>query len=284
MIIDPDKQFTVYYAVQTCDKKSYQGRARYCSDNRTEISKKCVTSFVQSVQHCSRALPMVRHCIMIVDDHSTNDLVQYLQHIAKAYSSDTIDIEVRSLPAELSGIAGSIEYCYTWMSDSSQQDSDFVYQIQDDYMFEPDTVLQMLNIWFQMFQETGTHAVITPYNFSYAWLTSYRNQSTPRAVIVGSWQYWIQIYDCSCSWLTSRHQFVKHWDLYFDFFNLINTVSQKENCLENVSLNFMFTKRGVLGLAPVNSLAQHMQTELEKDPHRDWRDRWNQIDIDIADT
>lgn len=281
MIIDIKEKFTVYYAVQTCDKKSFQGRPRYCSDSRTEISMKCVTSLVHSVQYCAQQLPNVDHCIMIVDDHSSDELVQYLQHLAATYSSDNISIEFRMLPQEQSGIAGSIEYCYTWLTDSAQNDLDFVYQIQDDYMFEPDAILQMLNVWFQMYKETGTHSVVTPYNWSYNWLTQYRNKSTPRTVIVGTWQYWIQIYDCSCSWLTSRQQFVTHWDLYFEFFNLIRTVKQTENYLENVSLNHMFTQRGVLGLAPVNSLALHMQTELEKDPHRDWQDRWNQIDITV---
>lgn len=280
MILKADQQFTVYYAVQTCDLKSYQGRPRYCSDSRTEISKKSVTSLLQSIQHCVDLLPNIKHCVMIVDDKSSSELIEYLQKLTHTHASDSISIELRSLPQEQSGIAGSIQYCYTWLSDSAQDDMDMVYQIQDDYVFEPDAIVQMLDVWYEMYLETQTHAVISPYNWSYPWLTQYRNRSTPRAVIVGTWQYWIQYYDCSCSWMTSRQQFVRHWDLYFEFFDLILTVEDTESYLENVSLNLMFTKREVLGLCPIRSLAFHMQTELEKDPHIDWRPLWDSINVD----
>lgn len=279
MIIDADRSFKVFYAVQTCDKKSFQGQPRFCSNNRTEISKKCVTSLINSIKHCNQLLPAVTHSVLIVDDASSDQLIAYLQQLAQSQSCPNINIEFRHLPSDQSGIAGSIQHCYTWLSDTATKDHDLVYQVQDDYLFEPDAIVQMLNVWFQMYQETGTHAVISPYNWAHTWLGQYRNRSTPRTVIVGSWQYWIQIYDSSCSWLTSRQQFVQHWDLYWDFFNLILTDNDTENFLENVSINHMFTQRGVLGLCPVRSLAFHMQSELEKDPHIDWQPLWNSIDI-----
>jgi hypothetical protein len=43
----------------------------------------------------------------------------------------------------------------------------------------------------------------------------------------------------------------------------------------------MLTQRGVLGLIPINSLAFHMQSELEKDPHIPWEPIWDNIDVTL---
>jgi hypothetical protein len=56
-------------------------------------------------------------------------------------------------------------------------------------------------------------------------------------------------------------------------------VTKEKNDLENVSLNYMLTKRGVLGLVPVNSIAHHLQSDLEKDPHIDYRPLWDTINV-----
>ena len=81
----------------------------------------------------------------------------------------------------------------------------------------------------------------------------------------------------SCSFLTSHEQFSQHWDLYHCFLDLIDKKNSRE--LENVSLNYMLTKRGVLGLIPINSLALHLQSDLEKDPHINWEILWNSINL-----
>jgi len=279
MIIDNQKHIRIFYAVQTCDIKSYQGRARFCSDNRTEISKKCVTSFLQSVKYCADHAPNTEHTVLIVDDGSSAELVDYLNRAINKFADQRIKIEFQKLPTENSGIEGSIKHCYLWLLGNAKKDSDLVYQVQDDYMFEPHAVYEMISIWYQMYQETESHSVVSPYNSAYPWLTNYRNSPTPRAVIVGEWRYWIQMYDCSCSWLTSKEQFSKNWDLYLDFFALI--AAMEPDALENKSLNYMFTRRGILGLMPVQSLAFHMQSDLEKDPHIDWRPIWDAIDTNF---
>ena len=59
-------QIQIHYALQTCDVKSYQGQKRYASDDRTLISKKCIKSFLKSVQYCSEQNRDVSHNIAII--------------------------------------------------------------------------------------------------------------------------------------------------------------------------------------------------------------------------
>jgi len=265
----------IHYALQTCDVSSYQGLKRFASDNRTEISKKSIKSLLYSIQYCADKSPHTKHHLAIIDDHSTKELKDFIYDAKKEFSTDNISITVIEL-TDKTGIRDSIEYCYRWLQDNGK---DLVYQIQDDYIFTITTIYEMLDIYFQVLQETSSQCIVSPWNDSWLWLSPYRNRSTPRAVLVGKHRYWIQYYDMSCSFLTSHEQFSKHWDLYNAFFELIDKVNNANSDLENISLNYMLTMRGVLGLVPVNSLAFHLQSELEKDPYIDWKPIWDSVEI-----
>ena len=273
-----NNKIQVHYALQTCDTKSFQIQKRFCSDSKTEVVMKCVVSFFNAVRRCSIEKPNSHHTVAIIDDHSHPDMVNFLKTCISVYTSDNLKIEFIPL-TDKTGIRASIRECYLWLQNNGK---DFVYQVQDDYMFLDDAIIEMIDTWFQMHAETGTHAIMSPWNDKHSWLSQYRNRATPRTVIVGKTRYWIQFYDCSCSWLTSHQQFSQHWDLYETFFYLITKVTPTNGDLENKSLNYMFSQRQVLGLCPVDkSLAFHMQSELEKDPHVDWKPIWDSIDINI---
>ena len=79
--------------------------------------------------------------------------------------------------------------------------------------------------------------------------------------------------------MTSHHQFSQHWDLYNNFFYLIDKIAKTDGMLEQRSLNYMFVRRGILGLVPVNSLAWHMQMEEDRDPYIPWQPIWDAIDV-----
>lgn len=265
----------IHYALQTCDVSSYQGQKRFASDNRTEISKKCIKSFLESVRYCSETKEYTIHNIAIIDDHSTEELKNFIRRCVNDFSSNKIRIDFIELSEE-TGIRKSIETCYHWLQKNGK---DLVYQVQDDYLFTKKTIYEVVDIFELVKVETGHDSIICPWNDSWLWLTAYRNRQTPRTIIVGRNGYWIQYYDMSCSFLTSHQQFSQHWDLYHRFFSLIDKLDKEKNDLENVSLNYMLTQRGVLGLVPINSLAHHLQSDLEKDPHIDYRPIWDSINV-----
>lgn len=268
----------VHYAIQTCDRQSWQAKTRVCGDDRTLLSKKSLTSLFQSIQYCSQQKSDVIHHIAIIDDHSSADLKQFIQECKNSYSTHNIIIQTVDLdPA--TGIRNSIEACYCWLRSNG---TNLVYQIQDDYIFDKKSIYLTIDMFYQILGETGSHCLVSPYHDSYHWLTQYRNRTTPRAVIVGKDDYWIQIYDISCSFLTSHQQFIRHWDLYETFFDLIDNYDENlkktgESILENKSLNLMLTQRNVLALVPIRSLAHHIQGQREIDPFCSWKLLWDSI-------
>lgn len=265
----------IHYAYQTCDIKSHQSQKRFCGDDRTELSKKSLKSFLLSVKYCLEKHPDTKHNIIIIDDHSTQDLKDFIFNCQKEFTQDNITIDIFEM-GEVCGIKNSIEKCYLWMQEHGK---DLVFQVQDDYIFIDSAIEEMIDLFFQIKSETGSDCLISPYNDSWLWLARYRNIATPRTVIVGKYRYWIQYYDMSCSFLTSHAVFKDHWDLYNSFFYFIDNKHKHNNDLENKSLNYMLTQRGILGLVPVSSVAFHMQSDLEKDPHIDWKPYWDNIKI-----
>jgi len=269
-------EINFHYAVQICDVENSQNLSRFCGNDRSLLSKKSLASFFESVKNCADNVSNSIHTIKIFNDRSTQELLDFTNYLIKKYSNDQIKVSIENIVQP--GLANSIKQCYLWLQVVGK---DLVYQVQDDYMFLPDAILEMYQIYDQMKKEINYDIIVSPFNDYWLWLAVYRNSVTPRTVVCGSNRYWIQYYDMSCSFMTTHKQFSQHWDLYHAFFELVD---KKDPKLESQSLNYMLTQRGVLGLIPINSLAFHMQSDLEKDPHIPWQPIWDNIDVTIPST
>lgn len=258
----------MHYAMQVCDVANNQTNTRYCNSDRTTLSIKSIKSVIRSIQYVCEHKPNIEHYLLLVDDHSSEKLKSFLKDITSNYKNLVIEVQHTEKP----GLMNSVKICYNWLKTNG---TGLVYQIQDDYLFAETAITEMIDIFFQLKIECDTEPVISPYNDPHLWLMEYRNRPTPRAVFVGKNRYWISLYDVSCSFMTSINIFKSNWDLLEEFYNM--PPLGIDGNLENVTLNKMFVQRGILGLAPINSLALHIQSDLEKDPYIDWKSWWDNI-------
>lgn len=260
-----------HYALQTCDSNTTPNR--YCSSDKAEITKKCTLSFLQSIKNAAeRDVGQHQlHNIVIVDDNSSQSTITYLKKLIDHFNCENINIELHNLKNP--GIMNSIRYCYEWLEKNG---IDIVYQVQDDYLFEHTAVFEMIDIFMQIYQDCNTDAIITGYNDSYLLNTAYKYKPIPRTIILGKYRYWMQIYDLSCTFLTSANQFKKNWDLYEIFLNLPAKGTENGD-LESISLNYMLTQRNILGVSPLHSVALHLGYETEKDPYINWKLLWDSV-------
>ena len=258
-----------HYALQTCDiSVRDNSQPRYASDSKADILKKCITSFLVSAQTLEDAVPNVTQHIAIFDDHSTSETLEFLTGASQYFASDRIEIEVISLPTK--GLFESVRACFNWLE---QNGKDIVYQVQDDYLFEPNALYEMIGVFMKVYNDTKAHSIVTPYNHPHYHQTTYAYQSIPRIIVPGSNRYWVQHYEIPCTFLTSKVEFSKHWDLYENFFN----GDLFDSNLEINSFNKIITERNVLGIQPLTSVALHMQTDFDKDPYIDWKSQWDSV-------
>lgn len=259
---------SIHYAVQICDTKNNQRIKRICGPDRTLLSKKSIQSLLSSIEHAAIFDKSVQHILTFFQDSCSNEIKKFTEKIQKKYSNDNIKIDIKDLKPL--GIMNSILNCWNWLE---QNGCDIVYQIQDDYIYYPEAIKDMIDMFYKIYKENNTHPIIYPLNDHYHWITQYKNRSTPRLIVPGRDRYWIQIYDIPCCFLTSKLEFSKHWNLYNKFLNTDLDTGR----LEADSLNLILTQQGVLGLAPIQSLANHMQSELDIDPFMNWQELWNSI-------
>lgn len=261
----------IHYALQTCDTSvrdnSYK---RYCGHDKPTITKTCVTSFLNSVKYAHDKNTEVTHNVAIIDDHSTPETVEYLKKCVNHYSSERFNIEL--IPLESSGLFNSVRACYDYLENNG---IDIVYQVQDDYLFEINAIYEMVYIFYQIYYDTKNEPIISPFNHPYYFFEYYKYRSTPRVIVPGISQYWIQHFEIPCTFMTSKNQFSSHWDLYENFFN----GDPFDSNLEINSFNKILTERNVPAMQPMTSVALHMQSEGDLDPYIDWKSRWDSVKV-----
>jgi hypothetical protein len=257
-----------HYALQTCDYRNSQKINRFATDSKFELVKKCVTSFLVSVDYVAKKVPNTKHTIAIFDDQSSGELVSYLKKLIEHFTCSNISFEFYQIKAGT--LMPSVRKCWYWLQKNGK---DMVYQVQDDYLYEKTAIFEMTDIWMQLKSDTNSDIFVVPYHDPRHWLTIYRYKTTPRAVIPGAHRYWIQCYDIPCTFMTSKNQFSKHWDMYEKFLAKDPT----DVTMESDTINRIVVDRNVLCLMPFESLALHMQSEAEKDPYIDWKSRWDSV-------
>jgi hypothetical protein len=261
----------IHYALQTCDSASRTSEERYVPFSRAEITKKCVTSFLESVAYASKEQPNIIHVVRIFDDHSTSDTINFLKFVCTHYTKGNVTVDLVELADR--GITNSIRNCYDFLRTHGKH---MVYQVQDDYLFTQSGVYQMIDVFFRVRNEKNDEPMVISLNHPYYWTEIYKFKSIPRVVVPGISCYWIQLFESPCTFLTGIVQFNRHWDLYEKFFYYLET-SPNNPAMEIETFNTILSRRGVLGLTPITSVALHLQHELDKDPYVDWKPIWDSI-------
>jgi hypothetical protein len=261
----------IHYAVQVCDHTESMSSTRWVSNDRTLISKKSIASLLRSIKQARSSMPDVSHHVIVFTDRCTADLDSWLREAAATSLVPGLDITVEPL-GHRSGKTASIRTCYQWLTDNGR---DLVYQVQDDYIFQTNAIAECFDVWCQIRRDSPdqAHAIVQPYNHNELWRQVQYTQNN-LLVLPARYRYWIQIYDITCSFMTSHQQFIQHWDIYEQFFCLMD---QNEQLLEAKSLNKILCDRHVLGITPIIGLSYHL--DQNRDPYDCALDLWNSIDV-----
>jgi len=261
----------INYAVQTYDIASNSCFDRYCTNDKKELVQKCISSFFRSIDYAAKQNPDRYHNVRIFDNGSSEDTIDFLQRIISQNENENVSIVLDRINS--GSMINSILKCFNWLKDT---EGDIVYLVQDDYLYLSTAIHQMLDMYCNILNNKSHQCVIYPFNTPDHWTYSYRYQSTPRMVEPGCLQYWIQCFDISCAFMTSREQLIEKWKR-IEFFMSIDQVKGIDGHLESISLNRILVDDRVLGLMPFESVALHMQGEREKEPFINWKERWDNI-------
>lgn len=262
----------LHCAYQTCDTKSRDNPERFCGNDRSELTRKSVTSFFESLNYaideCKKENVDLVVTVKIFDDRSTKETIDFLETVCEHYTSNNIKITLDLV--KQGGILPTIRSCFNFLESEGQE---LVYQIQDDFLFFEDAMYQLIQIFTKVHTDKKVYPYVITHNHPWYWREEYAYQQIPMIVVPGCKQYWIQSYQLGCTFLTHKNDFSQHWDLYNKFFSM----SPMDSRLELDTFIKIIRERGRLGLQPMSSIAMHMQREFDRDPYVDWKSTWDNL-------
>lgn len=233
---------------------------RFCGANKREVMRRCTQSLIESVNYALPKIDYFDFQLVVLDDHSDAGSITELKNnlsLAK-FPTKLIHLETR-------GIMPSILACYEY---GKENGTDWVYFVQDDYLYEQTAIYDMLMTAIETSQKTGTLTSIFPYNDPYRYAPV--NTVIQSHIIRSQNRHWrTQVMTASC-FMVHHKVILDNWDLFYNM-----GTHPVTHDMEDKTINQLFRSRGYYLFVPIPSLALHMQYEAECDPLIDWQPLWD---------
>lgn len=248
------------------DSQHYENmviESRFCNAPKSEVMRRCTRSLVESMNYAKELLPMAEFELVVYDDHSDQSAVDELKKNLNIATFKTQFIELDTF-----GIMPSILKCYEHGRDHGRG---IVYFAQDDYLYDPKAIYDMINTALISSNNLGNFVSIYPFDDPYRYIPI--NTNTLSHMIRCQGRHWrTQVGTASC-FMTFHKVIVDNWDL----FEAMGKAALSQT-MEDDSINKLFQQRGYYLLVPIPSLALHMQYSTEKDDQINWREWWDRYD------
>lgn len=260
--------FDILVILQTHSKSNASQNERYVKYPKSEISKRCFLSLVNTINYCKSKEPGINYKLIVLDDNSDEDFLTIIKQTA---DYQNFNIELKSTSKR--GIMSSIGEMYSIGKD---QGKDLVYFAQDDYLHYETALWEMVDSYFKFKDLSGMEVCIYPFDDPFRYKLGYFSR-----VVLGAKRHWRNAYHTASCFMMSHKTIVDNWDLFGEFENLPydkycedRTINRLFNQMEG------FPKREIKHLlfTPIPSLAFHLQDNSTKDPYLDWQNLWEKFE------
>lgn len=248
------------------DSQHYLGittAERFCSAPKSEITKRCSRSLIESMNHAYETLPDFELELVVYDDHSDDQTVIDIKN-----NLNIAKFKTQFIPLDTYGIMPSILKCYEHGRDYGK---DIVYFAQDDYLYDTTAILDMIITMLDSSLRLGNHASIFPFDDPYRYIPE--NTAIQSHIIRSQKRHWRTQKACSSCFMVYHKVLIDNWDLFEAMGNHKVDVMMEDN-----TINKLWYERGYYLFVPIPSLALHMQYDSEYDDQINWREWWDRYD------
>lgn len=238
---------------------------RFVKQPKAEVTRRCVSSLVDSINYAKSKLPDADFKLVVLDDHSDSTTIKKLNSIL-----GTANFYTKLVNLETRGIMPSILQCYQY---GYQNGKELVYFAQDDYLYHKNAILDMIEAFYTFSNNLQQPVCIYPFDDPLRY--SVENIALPCRIVRLKDRHWrTQVMTASCFMI--QHEILKeNWDLFFLLGNTqLSDRQEVNNKLEDRSINQLFISRGYTLFVPIPSLAYHMQYDCHIDNTSDWLTLW----------
>lgn len=239
---------------------------RYCGCRKLEVSKRCVFSLVDSLNYLVSRDKNLSVELQIFDDHSHCEFLDFLDELFKIAK-----FKVNLTKLETKGIMPSILKCY---EHGKAFGKDWVFFVQDDFLFQKNSLYLMMYGVNQFSVALGKPASIHAFNDPYEY-TQPSNVALTSHIVASKDRHWRTNIHGVFTMLTHHSIIKENWDLFYAM-----GTSKIHRDMEQDTISKLFYERGYFQFTPLPSLVLHMQGEAEKDLFLDWRSWWNAYELE----
>ena len=235
-----------------------RGSGRYIKVSKRDLVKKCVSSLVNSINNVQGHVVK----LIVLDDHSDSSSVQDISTI----------ISNCKFPAQLisvtcgTGNGFTMSEVYKLVEDCA---TDLWYHVEDDYLHTESAVQDMLDTVSQFEDQTDLMVAINPHDDVWRYHEPYSCY-----ILHGPHRHYRTVQHTTYTCLASKELYSKYKNHFLD---LVRMTTDREDWVENKSINLVWQKSDVSLFSPIPSLAFHIMDESGRDPYANINDLWDSI-------
>lgn len=233
---------------------------RYCSDSKLEVIKRCLASLIKS---CNQVYNHELN-IIILDDHSTHSLIDYINNI--------IPKSIHPIKLINLDVSGNNNSYLFQLETAKNSNADLVYLIEDDYLHFESALFEMIEDYINFSKHIGQNVAIYPFDDPINYVGKYIEDSK---VVLGCKRHWRTNTYSTGSFMINPKIIRDNFDIYYKFCKLYMTpFGYALNIHEGTTINKIWREQVYL-FTPIPSLALHMQYDEQKDKFLDWKELWD---------
>jgi hypothetical protein len=256
----------LHIVLRTHDGRNIHGdNPRYINIPKKDLIIGCVSSLINS----SNLVKDHRIHFTILDDHSSDEFLNFLRNIFK-YSNHSW--EIISLTKRGFNHSGYMQF-----KTCRDSDADLVYSVEDDYLHCSESIFEMIEtfIYLKSYYHLKKELCIYPFDnkedYEYGYVIPGRVFRTPT-------RHWKEGIWTTFTMMTTPKVFCDYWDIFKKLalqYKPVALGENPENLVDEGNTISNIWKNDVIRVNPIPSLSIHIQFEEQRDPHINHLNWWN---------
>ncbi len=264
--------------IRTCTEINMltQNKKRIFEKDKIDYTLRSIRSILQSLES-GEQLSKIKINLKVIDYNSRQENLDKIDKLFKSYNRDydLIKLDVSKFekniektnqknhpvtPNQISNMANIHQSLI-----ESKNSDDLVYFVEDDYIHRKNSLNEMILTFERISSQTNKDLFICPADYPYLY-----SKAEPTQIFLGNNYHWRKINETLCTFLTSKHLIIKHW-------NDLKSMCEKEHYPFEKPLHSIYEKE--LCISPIPSLAIHctnVNSIFGLSPNIDWQKLWEE--------